>query len=231
MGTLLFHILLFSAFLLAEVDMKGNVKEEVLLIEFPELLPEPEEKIENTEEPGNENVADSRSRNNLTNAASNRLSTENITKSSKEFFDDNYLKEIEAAKQLRSSVSNQLSKEIIGIDDIKMPVETTEGMDPDSIKNKIFAGESNIVYYLENRYHISLPIPVYLTQGGGKVIVDISVNRQGIVILAEPRMDRKLRDEQIFLYAKAAAMRTVFNEDTNAPAIQKGTIHYTFVKQ
>lgn len=43
MGTLVFHILLFSVFLLAEVDMKGSVREEVLLIEFPEVLPEEEE--------------------------------------------------------------------------------------------------------------------------------------------------------------------------------------------
>lgn len=211
--------------------MKGNVKEEVILIEFPEIVPEPEEVVKDTEEPGNENVADNRNQNNLTNAASNRLSTQNITKSSKEFFDDNYLKEVEAAKQLRSNVKNQLSKEIVDINDIKMPVETTDGMDPDSIKNKIFAGESNIVYYLENRYHVSLPIPVYLTQGGGKVIVDISVNQQGIVTQAQPRIDKNIRDEQIFLYAKAAALRTVFNADSKAPATQKGTIHYTFVRQ
>ena len=42
MGTLVFHILLFSAFLLADVDIKGNAKEELILIEFPELPAEPE---------------------------------------------------------------------------------------------------------------------------------------------------------------------------------------------
>jgi hypothetical protein len=112
-----------------------------------------------------------------------------------------------------------------------MPVQTTEGMNPDSIKNVIYTGESNIVYYLENRYHVRLPIPVYLAQGGGLVVVDIAVNRQGQVIQAEPRSNPAIRDEQIYLYAKAAASRTIFNTDPSAPESQKGTIHYTFIAQ
>ena len=112
-----------------------------------------------------------------------------------------------------------------------MPVETTEGMEPDSINNVVYTGESNIVYYLENRYHRSLPIPVYLAQGGGKVIVDIKVNRNGKVVEAEPRKNRSISDDQIYLYAKAAALRTLFNSDMQAPEIQSGTIHYTFIPQ
>ncbi len=159
------------------------------------------------------------------------MASTNTTTSAEEFFDDEYLKEIEAAKRLSSDVSNQLSKEIVDINDIKMPVETTEGMEPDSIKNVIYVGESNIVYYLENRYHISLPIPVYLSQGGGKVIVDIVVNQQGRVVSAVPRKNIKIREEQTFFYAKAAALRTVFNSEPTAPKAQKGTIHYTFIAQ
>jgi hypothetical protein len=232
MGTLVVHILIVLAFILADVDMKGSPKEEMLLIEFPDILPEPEEVQEKQEQDSpEENVADNSESINRTNAASNRTATENTTQSAEEFLDDEYLKEIEAAKRLTADVSNQLSKKIVDINDIKMPVETTEGMNPDSIKNIIYVGESNIVYYLENRHHLSLPIPVYLSQGGGKVIVDITVNRQGKVINATPRKNRSIKDEQIFLYAKAAAQRTVFNNDSKAPSLQKGTIHYTFIAQ
>jgi hypothetical protein len=104
-------------------------------------------------------------------------------------------------------------------------------MEPDSIKNIIYVGESNIVYYLKNRYHLSLPIPVYLSQGGGKVIVDIVVNQQGRVVEAIPQKNKNIREEQTFLYAKAAALRTVFNSDPTAPKSQKGSIHYTFIAQ
>ena len=230
-GTLVFHILLFVVFLLADVDIRGNVKEEVILIEFPDNVSEPEPVDEQKNEDQSEEPAATETVNQLTNAASNRLAKENITTSTEKFFDADYMKEVEEAKQLRSSVNNNLSKKIMDLSEVKMPVETTEGMDRDSIKNVIYAGESNIVYYLENRYHVSLPVPVYLAQGGGTVIVDIKVNREGRVIEANPRANPSIHDEQIFLYAREAASRTVFNSDNSAPTVQKGTIHYTFVAQ
>ncbi len=231
MGTLLFHIFLVLAFLLADVDMKGNPKEDELLIEFPDILPEEKVVEEKQEEAPEKNSVDNSDMANRTNAASNKMATKNTTKSAKEFFDDDYLKEVEAARRLSADVNKQLSKKIVDINDIKMPVETTDGMNPDSIKNIIYSGESNIVYYLENRYHRRLPIPIYLSQGGGTVIVDISVNQQGKVVRAVPRKNKNIADEQVFLYAKAAALRTVFNTDYKAPSLQKGSIHYSFVAQ
>ena len=231
MGTLLFHIFLVLAFLLADVDMKGTPKEDELLIEFPDILPEEKVVEKKQEEAPEKNSVDNSDMANRTNIASNKMATKNTTKSAKEFFDDDYLKEVEAAKRLSADVNKQLSKKIVDINDIKMPVETTEGMNPDSIKNVIYSGESNIVYYLENRYHRSLPIPIYLSQGGGTVIVDISVNQQGKVVRAVPRKNKNIADEQVFLYAKAAALRTVFNTDYKAPSLQKGSIHYSFVAQ
>jgi hypothetical protein len=232
MGTLVFHIFLFSAFLLAEVDMKGNVQEEELLIEFPEELfnePEPpeEEALQQEEEfmPNDPSSQLSEVQSSRSNIASKRIME------SEDFFDEEYTEEVEAARQLANDVSNQLSKKTVNLEDIKMPVETTEGMQPDSIKNVVYTGESNIVYYLEDRYHLSLSIPVYLAQGGGKVIVDIVVNREGTVVEAEPRNNFSVRDEQIFLYAKAAALQTSFNADPQAREFQQGTIHYMFIPQ
>jgi len=232
MGTLVFHILLFVTFLLGDVDIKGNVKEEAIVIEFPDILPEPEvveEQAEKQEQSQPENTKNNV--NDRSNLASNKTATENTTKSKDEFFDDDYLKELEAAKKLASDVSKNLSKEIVDMSEIKMPVETTEGMDPDSIKNKIYTGDSNIIFYLENRYFVSWAVPVYLSQNGGTVIVDISVNRNGVVTEATTRKNNAVRDKQIFLYAQEAALRTVFNADNTAPIIQRGSIHYTFVAQ
>ncbi|MFW6257520.1 MAG: hypothetical protein ACOC11_01935 [Prolixibacteraceae bacterium] len=232
MGTLIFHILLFLMFILAEVDMKGNVQEEELLIEFPDVLPEPEDVEEQQQEQQEQQeIQPSDEANVQAGQRSNQASNQLAETKNDEFFDEDYMQELESARKLRSDVQNQLSKKAVDLDDIEMPVETTEGMDPDSIKNKNYTGESNIVYYLENRYHLRLPIPVYLAQGGGTVVVDIVVNRQGNVIEAEPRKNRSIRDEQIFLYAQAAASRTLFNADPSAPERQKGTIHYTFVPQ
>ncbi len=230
MGTLVFHILLFAAFLLADVDIKGNVKEEAIVIEFPDIIPEPELPEEDLQENQGEQTsgADQINRSNI---ASNQTARENTTTSADEFFDSEYMKELEEARQLRSSVDNNLSKEVVDLSDIDMPVETTEGMNRDSIKNVIYAGESNIKYFLENRYHVRLPVPVYLAQGGGTVVVDIKVSRSGEVIQATARENNTIRDKQIFLYAQEAASRTIFNSDSSAPEPQSGTIEYTFVAQ
>jgi hypothetical protein len=226
MGTLIFHILLFSFFLLAEVDMKGNIKEEPLLIEFPDIPDIPEKPLEQPENSNNTSGP------NITNVASNKLSkSTEATASTEKFFDNEFQKELNDAKKMVSDVNSQLAKEKISIDKIKMPVQTTKGMNPDSIKNVVYAGESNIVYYLANRYHTSLSIPTYLTQRGGKIIVDILVDRNGNVIKATVRNNNQVRDEMIMLYAQTAAERTKFNADQSAPASQTGTIHYTFIAQ
>lgn len=231
-GTLIFHIILVSLFLLADVDMKGSVKDDVILIEFPNIF-EPEEIEEQTQEENSndDELANSENLNDRTNLASNKLAQQNTTSSTEEFFDEEYMKEIEEAQRLSSEASNQLSKEIVDIKDIEMPVETTEGMERDSIKNVIYSGESNIIYYLENRYHISLPNPLYLSHRGGKIIVDIVVNKQGVVVKATPRKNSGIRDEQIFVYAKIAAMKTIFNINENTNSLQNGSIHYTFIAQ
>lgn len=228
MGTLVFHILLFGIFLLVNLDIKRNITEESIIIEFPEVV---EDIKELKEDIVKEN---SNSPDNLTNLASNRLSakTQTSTVSNDKFFDNDYQDELKDAQNLVANVNKQLAKEKVKIEDIKMPVQTVEeGKNPDSVKNIIYTGESNIVYYLENRYHTSLPIPIYLSQGGGKVIVDIIVDRRGNVTNAVPRNDSKIKDEMTFIYARIAAERTKFNADQSAPAQQKGSIHYSFKSQ
>jgi hypothetical protein len=112
-----------------------------------------------------------------------------------------------------------------------MPEAVTEGQDPDSIKNTIYSGKSNIHYFLENRFHVRLPIPVFLAKGGGLITIDIQVDRSGKVVKAEARPAGNISDPMLPVYATQAAERTVFNADTKAPAIQRGTITYRFVAQ
>ena len=225
-GTLIFHILLVSAFLFADVDSKGKIKEESVFIEFPEEIFEDvkEEAVEKHEE----SIIPSNDLNNpsmRTNRASNQAFEND------DFFDEDYQKELDEARKLVSDVSKQLDKKVINIEDIKMPVETTEGMDPDSIKNKLYSGDSNISYFLDDRFHVSLPVPIYLAQGGGEVIVDILVDRKGVVIKATVRKNTSVLDAQIYRFAQLAASNTLFNPDSSAPEQQAGTIQYVFVAQ
>lgn len=228
-GTLLFHILLMSSFLLAEINLKGEVKEEFVVIDFSEIEDLEEPIIEEQEKQEDENTPSTPDDIQQRSTRSNRAVNDAPVKDP--FFDEDYQREIAEAKKLVSDVNNQLSKEVKEMEEFAMPEETTEGMDPDSIKNTIYSGESNIHYYLENRHHRRLPIPVYLARGGGLVVVDIVVNRKGQVVQADVRSNNQLKDPMLETYARQAATRTVFNEDQSAPARQSGTISYTFVPQ
>jgi len=74
----------------------------------------------------------------------------------------------------------------------------------------------------------SLDTPSYRCEGGGEVVVGITVARDGEVIGA-----RVLRggDECMRECALASARRSLFNIDQSAPARQEGTITYVFIPQ
>lgn len=230
MGTLIFHILLVTGFLIAEMNLDVKYqKEEAILLDFtaPEetkpILPKEEKKqLVQSTTPGNREATSNRAVNDAarpSNAKNDR------------FFDESYQRDIEQAKKMVVDVNKQLAKKVPQKVKFEMPEETTEGQDPDSIKNVIHSGKSNIHYYLENRYHVRLPIPVYLAKSGGLVTIDIQVDRSGRVVKADARPVKNLSDPMLIEYAVQAAERTLFNNDPKAPAIQRGNIVYKFVAQ
>ncbi|HKK80925.1 MAG TPA: hypothetical protein VJ909_01670, partial [Prolixibacteraceae bacterium] len=219
--TLSFHIIIFFLLNINEFKVKKEFFETEMIIDLSE------EEIINDfkkQEKNSENNNDFTSRQ-KTNVASNTAADP-----SNDFFDESYQRELEEARNLAKDVSQQLSKEIPTIDDLQMPEETTEGINPDSILNNLYSGESNIEYYLEERYHTRLPIPVYLSHYGGKVKVNITVTPGGKVIDAKPVITKN-SNEQLLSYAKTAALRTRFNRITASKGNQKGYIEYQFVAQ
>lgn len=101
----------------------------------------------------------------------------------------------------------------------------------DSLKSTFYAGESSVTYNLEGRYARFLPIPVYKCEYGGVVVVEITVNRKGVVQKAVAVKADSPDDECLRRVAEDAAGRSRFNAKPDAPEVQKGTITYHFVKQ
>lgn len=227
-GTLAFHVILVGLFLISELNLKSKIGENVLFIEIPLEIANPERLTEAIDKLSGNTPGEGSER---TNQPSGNFSGNQKNLLQDSYFDENYQKEIREAKKLISEVNSQLAKDRISMDDITMPVDITDGKSRDEISNTVYSGESNVVYHLENRYHLRLPIPVYLAKGGGLVVVDISVNREGKVISAKPRRSASILDEWIYTYAQIAAERTVFNPDQSAPAVQNGNISYTFIPQ
>jgi colicin import membrane protein len=92
------------------------------------------------------------------------------------------------------------------------------------------AGDKGISYDLQDRGFVSLPSPKYDYQGGGKVVVEVSVDRSGKVVQATPGTKGSTTlDEYLLKVAKEAALGARFKVKQDAPAIQKGTITYNFI--
>jgi hypothetical protein len=228
MGTLAFHVILVGIFLISEMNLKGVIKEKDLYIEIPVEMFNQEETVRAIQETTGEAFSDASS---MTNQPSGRIPGGKEDPVRDRFFDEEYQREIREAQKLVSDVNDQLSKERVSLDDIPMPEDITDGKSREEISNIVYSGESNVEYHLENRYHLRMPIPVYLARGGGVVVIDIVVNREGKVISAQPRRNSSIRDELIYLYAQRAAERTYFNSDPSAPVTQIGNIRYTFIPQ
>jgi hypothetical protein len=231
-ATLVIHLVVLVCLLFAELRNNMDLPSDAL---FVDLVPE-EVKLPNPDkeklELGNQSLAlnGGKSGANNSNRAVN-LGDQSGRTSGDPFFDKEYAREVAEAKKLESDVNKNLAKKVPVIGDIPMPVASTEGMTRDEVKRSTFKGKSNIHYLLGNRYHLQLPIPVYLAQGGGEVVVDIVVNRNGDVLSATPRVPVNLNDPTILAYAKQAAEKTLFNPSSSAPEKERGTITYLFVAQ
>jgi len=218
--TLIFHICIFSSLLITKFKIREELIEPEILIDFPNQPIEPIVPSNPNKESSDRSGFSDQLR---TNTASSKTAIQQ-----NKSFDEQYEKELERAQNLIKKVSEQLNREIPSIADLKMP--DAPKANPDEMKDKIYSGESNIEYFLENRYHVKLPIPVYLAEGGGKVKVIIIVDQLGNVIKADPVIEATLSD-QILSYAKTAALRTKFNPYIDAPAQQNGYIIYNFIAQ
>ncbi len=91
-------------------------------------------------------------------------------------------------------------------------------------------GNGNIPSFsLAGRGSLTLPTPKYSSQSEGKVVVEITVDREGNVVKANPTIKGStVQDDKLFEAAKDAAMKAKFNVKSDAPAYQVGTITYNF---
>lgn len=92
-------------------------------------------------------------------------------------------------------------------------------------------GNVVVSYDLENRNDVYLHKPAYQCEGGGQVVVNITVNRNGKVIAASIAGATNTSDQCMLEMAIQAAKASTFNTSASAPEKQKGTITYLFVPQ
>ena len=90
-------------------------------------------------------------------------------------------------------------------------------------------GTKGYSFDLKGRNSISIPKPKYNLQESGKVVVEVTVDRNGKVTNARTGMPGSTTGNITLLEAaKKAALKAIFNSDSKAPAYQRGTITYHF---
>ena len=95
-----------------------------------------------------------------------------------------------------------------------------------------YRGPTRIFYELAGRVHKNLPLPIYLCEGAGKVVVDIVVDRKGFVVTsAINENETAIFNECLYQAAKKAASLSIFSTDYLAPNRQSGKITYQFAAQ
>ena len=102
--------------------------------------------------------------------------------------------------------------------------------DSEEHRDRKVKGRVTVSFSLSNPVRTSryLDVPAYLCEGGGEVVVEITVNRSGEVTAARVASGG---DECMRSTALRAARSSRFNIDPSAPARHTGTITYIFIPQ
>ena len=126
-----------------------------------------------------------------------------------------------------------------GIKDEKLIIvkDSTRTKDSESPKKSQemaanYKGPTRIYYDLMGRTHTYLPLPIYMCQGSGKVVLSFEVDQRGNVVKAQIiEGESTTTDPCLIETAVTTAMLSRFNADLNAPKTQSGSLTYQFVAQ
>ncbi|MBQ5710362.1 MAG: energy transducer TonB [Alistipes sp.] len=101
----------------------------------------------------------------------------------------------------------------------------------DKAKGK-YQGNCTVTYSFEQpvRHHRNLYVPAYTAKGGGVVVLEVFLDRNGAVTSARVASSTNTSLNQVAIQA-ARNYNTRFNIDGSAPSPHKGTITYTFIAQ
>lgn len=237
MGTLAFHMLLIILLLAFKLNTKREFLESEILIDIPpevaeQFLKEEKEKIEEALEEKKSEISKNvdellRSIAVNQNAAKSKTDPkrnvdkmiEEIRKDLEDYGSDDAASGSGELKEFRKdSLTDAEAKE-------KQKLL-------DSLESISYSGPSSVYYNLEGRHKIYLPIPVFKCEGEGLIVVQITVNQEGRVILSKILEQASgVQDDCLFDAALQASRKTRFNISTTSPQQQIGTITYQFVKQ
>lgn len=138
----------------------------------------------------------------------------------------------EEAEKVQQQMRDNAADYALGLKEADKAAQRNEDKGGEKKTAKV-RGNVSVSYSLFDpvRHARRLPVPAYMCEGGGEVVVNITVNPSGEVI--DCSVDDACSEDNACLRssALAKARQSSFNADPSAPAKQYGTISYLFVPQ
>ncbi len=219
-----FYIMLILAMAFGSMYTPVPETEEGIYIELEDIIPEPlkTKALEDLTEDERRNIA-------VNEAMKASPETDPYDYSDVEDADDAYKEQL-----VKDALSEEEYKKIFERDDINInyeeEIKESNSKEEQHDKPSNFQGSTYISYFLKDRYKMKIPVPTYKCESLGKVVVNITVNRDGKVSSYEIDAGSTLND-----CLRSAAIQSVkharFNQNYDAPLKQKGSITYIFEAQ
>jgi len=101
---------------------------------------------------------------------------------------------------------------------------------PINLRKKFKTATNNLEYKMDGRKLIKFPKIGLGTKDKGLVVVDVTIDKYGNVLKADPGApgSQTSDDKYLFIKAKSACQEAKFNSDATAPLSTKGKIFVTF---
>lgn len=163
--------------------------------------------------------------------ATNRISNENALDESLEDHRTDAREIYSEAEEVQQRVRDNAADYALGLQREREILD--QHYEGEKIENRKVRGNVTVAYSLSEpvRYAIKMPVPAYMCEGGGEVVVDIVVNPSGDVVDCKVNDALSAKNSCLREAALSKAGESVFNADSSAPQRQRGRIEYMFVAQ
>jgi len=228
--TVIAYLILGIVFISAKIIIGRQTHENTIYISMEEIPPQPEQKPLTPEERQELEQSLREARNQISNEDSKTIA-ESQTLRNNPIPEDLAAQAQEVQDRMRASreaYEKGLSEEQAMIDARNAQKNKADKQEKqETVK---VTGNVIISFSLAGRSAVYMHVPAYQCEGGGQVVVDITVNRNGKVTDASVG-STSTHDDCILDRAVEAARLSRFNVDGSAPDRQQGTITYLFVPQ
>ncbi len=231
--TLIVYLLMAIAFLTAKITLDKTPHTKGIMIDLQQLA-----ELERKRDELKKSVEELHKERDLSNdwkSVQNRASNENAlderVKDDRNTDVDKLLKDAAEFQQKMAANREAYESGVAEAEAIKdRPTTQNDNESKNIHKDSNIKGNVTVSYSLNNpvRHAQRLVVPAYLCEGGGEVIVNITVNRSGEVTNAKVASGG---DSCMQESALSSARASKFDLNTSAPQQHNGTITYIFIPQ